>query len=134
MEKFLQIGVKALIFNNETEVLLIKRTERSAAHLKDLWDIPGGRIEIGEEPEDGLLREVHEEVGGIKFKVIRPVQVRSVVNNAERQIVRITYLSKYVGGKVRLSNEHSNFGWFEKEKLPNNIDDLVVKSIKEMDG
>jgi len=134
MGKNLQIGVKALILNNKNEVLLIKRTERSAAHLKDLWDIPGGRTEIGEEPEDGLLREVQEEIGGIEFKVIKPVQVRSVVNNEEKQIIRITYLCKYVGGEVRLSDEHNDFGWFGKERLPNNIDDLVVKSIKEMDG
>lgn len=134
MGKKLQIGVKALILGDKKKVLLIKRTDYSGDHLKDLWDIPGGRINIGEEPEDGLHREVEEEIGGIKFKVIRPLQVRSIVNDKERQIVRITYLCKYIDGQIKLSGEHEDFSWFNSKQLPENTDWLAKEAIKLSDG
>ncbi len=131
MAKKLQIGVKALILDKQ-KLLLIKRTEYSGAHLKNLWDIPGGRIKLGEEPEIGLHREVKEEVGNVSFKVSRPIQVKSIVNDEERQIVRITYLCKYIDGQVKLGSEHSDYSWVSLKKLPDNVDWLVLEAVKGM--
>ncbi len=47
-----QIGVKAII-ERDGKILLIKRSSKYG-HLTDAWDIPGGRLEFGEEPELGL--------------------------------------------------------------------------------
>ncbi|MBB1580040.1 NUDIX hydrolase [Candidatus Saccharibacteria bacterium] len=54
-EQLFQIGIKAIIRNDENQILLLKN--------KDYWDIPGGRIDQGEDIETTLLRELNEEIG-----------------------------------------------------------------------
>ena len=54
-EQLFQIGIKAIIRNAENQILLLKN--------KDYWDIPGGRIDQGEDIETTLLRELNEEIG-----------------------------------------------------------------------
>ncbi len=129
MTKKLQIGVKAIIEKGKDEVLMIKRTEKYGERLKDMWDIPGGRIDVGEEPQDGLRREVQEELGNLEFKINKPIHVGSVVNDKERHIVRITYLCRYIEGNIKLSEEHSDYSWFKSSKLPDNIDRLAKEAI-----
>ena len=54
------VGVKALIFNAEGEVLLLERDHP----IKQIyWDLPGGRLHKGESFMDTLVREVKEETG-----------------------------------------------------------------------
>jgi 8-oxo-dGTP pyrophosphatase MutT (NUDIX family) len=43
-------------------LVLTKRSSRLKSHAGQ-WAIPGGRIDPGETPEQGALRELHEEVG-----------------------------------------------------------------------
>ena len=54
-EQLFQIGIKAIIRNDENQILLLKN--------KDYWDIPGGRVDQGEDIETTLLRELNEEIG-----------------------------------------------------------------------
>ena len=50
-------AVKAIITNQENKFLVIKQV------IGDLviWDLPGGKVEYGENPYDTLIREVKEE-------------------------------------------------------------------------
>ena len=52
--------------------LLVAR-RRKDAHLGDLWEFPGGRIEEGESAEQAAVREVREETG----VVCTPTQLRA---------------------------------------------------------
>ena len=54
-EQLFQIGRKAIIRNDKNQMLLLKS--------QDYWDIPGGRMDQGEDIEAALLRELHEEIG-----------------------------------------------------------------------
>ena len=44
-----------------TTLLSGRRTE--PPELAGRWELPGGKVEPGERPEDALLREIHEELG-----------------------------------------------------------------------
>ncbi|MEM1052887.1 MAG: NUDIX hydrolase [Pseudomonadota bacterium] len=50
------IGAFALIFDNQGRLLICHRRDH------DVWDVPGGGVEPGESPWDGVRREVLEEV------------------------------------------------------------------------
>ena len=50
-EQLFQIGIKALIQNDEHQILLLKN--------QDYWDIPGGRMDQGEDITAALLRDWH---------------------------------------------------------------------------
>ncbi len=63
------IGVSAVIFNGQQQVLLIKRNKAPACGL---WSIPGGKQEAGESLIAACQREVYEETGlsvGVKHIV-----------------------------------------------------------------
>jgi len=62
------IGVGAVVVDGD-EILLIKRSYPPAAGL---WSIPGGLVNVGEELEEAVLRELYEEtnVRGIEPRLI----------------------------------------------------------------
>ena len=49
----------AIIFNDSGEVLLLKHRFRAGSG----WGIPGGFLELDEQPEQALRRELQEEIG-----------------------------------------------------------------------
>ncbi len=72
MEKFILSDTHSEIFDNaivcsgayctyEGKLLLLKRHPQKL--FGNMWGVPGGKLEPGETPEDGLIREVYEEAG-----------------------------------------------------------------------
>src|SRR5579884_566208 len=55
-----RVVVGALV--REARVLLVHRRPNKRAR-PDMWDLPGGVMEIGESELDTLARELHEELG-----------------------------------------------------------------------
>jgi 8-oxo-dGTP diphosphatase len=53
-------SVVAVIVDDDGRVLL---TRRSIHPFRDLWVMPGGKIDLGEPILEAMKREVHEEVG-----------------------------------------------------------------------
>ncbi|HCY75468.1 MAG TPA: hypothetical protein DHV28_06065 [Ignavibacteriales bacterium] len=57
------IGAGIILLNNNNEVLLILRDNKLSIPFPNMWDIPGGKVEIGETPEEAIRREMNEEMG-----------------------------------------------------------------------
>ncbi len=51
----------AAITNPSGQVFVQKRPE--GKNLAGMWEFPGGKVESDETPEQGLIRELHEEIG-----------------------------------------------------------------------
>ena len=49
------------LVNDDSEVLLCKRSDNSK--FSGCWEFPGGKIKNDETPQDGLIREIKEEIG-----------------------------------------------------------------------
>jgi len=99
------IGVKGLIMK-ENRVLVLSKPNC------DL-DLPGGRIEDGESLIEGLYREILEETG-LEVKIMAPLIQWSFLKDSALLVRGITYYCQYLSGRVILSNEHSEYYWFER--------------------
>lgn len=76
------IGVGGIVFNNQNQVLLIKRNQAPA---KGLWSIPGGKLEAGESMVTACSREIKEETG-------LDTEIRQIVAVVERRIENFHYV------------------------------------------
>ena len=92
------------------------------------WDTPGGQIEIGENIEEGVLREILEESGikatvrclvGIYSNVGQHLFYDGVTNVPTK--VMLDFICDYVDGEPTISNETSKVKWLPKSKVLNYI-------------
>src|SRR3989344_9653841 len=55
--------VTAIIRNAEGKILLQKRVDLDIPAADGKWELPGGKINTGETPEDAIIRECQEGTG-----------------------------------------------------------------------
>lgn len=80
-------AVGAVILNRE-DVLLVQRGQPPA---QGQWTLPGGIVELGEAPEEAILREVYEECH-LKIAVIGIIDVVNRVIRDARQAIQYHYV------------------------------------------
>ncbi|MFI6876384.1 NUDIX hydrolase [Streptomyces sp. NPDC050400] len=73
-------------------VLLVRRSE-TERFLPRVWGVPCGKLEPGESPEDGVLRELKEETG--------------LLGSVVRKVGESFFVSEYRGREVK--NRQDNF-------------------------
>ncbi len=101
-------------------VLLVKR---AVEPYKDCWDIPGGFLEAGEHPLDGMMREVREETG-LEVRVLGLLGAyidRYVFQGEEFFTLSAYYVVEPMGGQLRAQDDVNEFAWFALDALPDAI-------------
>lgn len=72
----LVLVVAVALVDADGRVLLAQRPEGKS--MAGLWEFPGGKVEPGENPEDTLIRELHEELGiEVKAACLAPLTFAS---------------------------------------------------------
>jgi 8-oxo-dGTP diphosphatase len=55
-------GAGIILLNSNNQVLLLLRDDKIDIPFPNMWDIPGGKVEEAEFPEQALRREIMEEM------------------------------------------------------------------------
>ncbi|PLR94634.1 NUDIX hydrolase [Bacillus sp. T33-2] len=121
----LSISIKGVILNNENVLLL--KNERNE------WELPGGRIEEHEKPEECLVREIQEELG-------INCTVENIVDSYVFEVLKgkfvfiVTYFCKCDNpSNIFISEEHKEYKWvnlgrLEVINLPKGYKDSIRKT------
>src|SRR3989338_139731 len=123
-EDLFQLGIKALIVNSDGKILLLKVNKEMLKGFSGdpYWDIPGGRIHRGSTIEETLKREVKEETGITNITNTTPLamvlsNIRIPWNNSDTGLIISVYVCEVnEPAEVILSNEHTEFRWFEPKE------------------
>lgn len=103
------VSIKGVLPINGAVVLL--KNER------DEWELPGGRLEAGEDPMDCVVREIREELG-------LDVTVAGIIDSwtyevlPGQEVVIVTYGCQLDGhDEIEISAEHKEVGLFSPDAL-----------------
>ena len=114
----LQVGVKALLKNQEGKYLLLHRSlEKYPEVTQNRWDIVGGRIDPGTDLLNNLKREIKEETGQDLQGQPKLIGAQDILRVPGKHIVRITYLGE-IDGEIKIDpEEHDDYRWFTLEEI-----------------
>lgn len=115
------VAVGAVIEDGRGRVLLVKHVEERGGFWKGKWICPGGKLELGETIEEGIVREVREETNlEIKLTALLPPFDRVVKEGEETNlhVIYIDYLAEVVGGELKPASDVGQAIWVPKEEVP----------------
>ena len=113
------IGVFGIIFDKQRRVLLCHRRDY------DLWNLPGGALESGESPLDGLKREVREETG----LIVEVFKLTGVYTKPVNNDIVFAFICNVTDGRIILNDEADRVEYFEIEKIPHNTSAKQIERI-----
>jgi ADP-ribose pyrophosphatase YjhB (NUDIX family) len=95
-------------------------TRRAFEPFKGYWDLPGGFLEEGEEPLEGLRRELREETG-LDVEPDRFLGMwldRYGGDSTAESTLNLYWAASIVGGEPAPADDVSELGWFAADGLP----------------
>ena len=122
--------IKSVNTNGDSVVFA---TQRGYGQFKGRWDFPGGKIEVGETPQQALAREIREELD-------TDISVGDLIDSIEFDypvfhLSMNCYLCEVIKGELTLK-EHLASKWLTKEELGTldwlPADEALLKKIAEI--
>ena len=117
----------AIVTDSHGRVLLLKHRFRPGSG----WGLPGGFIEQGEQPEEGLRRELREEIL-LEVEQLKLFTVRAFKTPKQ---VEIVFMGQAVGNPDELSFEIQEAAWFLPgsfpPELPRDQYDLIKRALND---
>ena len=103
----------AMIFDDAGRILLLEHVFRPDSH----WGIPGGFLARHEQPEEGLRRELREEIA-VELEDVSFLFVRTLKRPGQ---VEIYFRARAIGTPKPSSFEIKKAEWFEIDRLPDEL-------------
>ncbi|CAM8670314.1 MutT NTP pyrophosphohydrolases including oxidative damage repair enzymes [Paracoccaceae bacterium] len=111
--KIVLVSAVALI-DPDGRVLLAQRPEGKS--LAGLWEFPGGKVDPGETPEAGLIRELREELGiETKASCLAPLTFASHSYDDFHLLMPLFACRRWEG--IASGREGQTLAWVRPEKL-----------------
>lgn len=106
---------------NDIPHVFMARRSAGKKFLPNEFELPGGHIEFGEDLEEGLAREVEEELG-VTVSIGDPFAAFAYMNDVKKsQSIEVLYFGRLQEPFDSLSinpEDHSEYGWFSKSDIP----------------
>lgn len=132
MKQITVSGAIILRRNPETHKKEIFATQRGYGDFKGGWEIPGGKLEPGESPQQCIVREIREELE----TEVKAEKILGVVDYdyPAFHLTMHCILCSIVSGELKLL-EHEDGRWLDKESLRSvdwlPADKLILDKIEE---
>jgi len=110
-----KVDVRAVVFNEEVQILLVQEKADGC------WSLPGGWADVGYTPRQIAEKECFEEAG-LTVKAGRLLAVMD--KTAQKMPPEFEYVYKLfiscepLGSQISVGSETDNVGWFSECKLP----------------
>ena len=119
-----------IIVDDQGRVLLGKRKIEPGIGK---WDIIGGFLNFGEDPEHAAIREAKEETGlDIKINTLLGIFMDTYnYNNTNYSTLNICYTAQRIAGVEQANDDVEELVWFESSKFPN-AGDIAFKNGQKM--
>jgi len=91
-----------------------------ACDQNDVWELPGGTLEMNEDLEDGFKRELKEELNLDSYKTKK---IYDVIENkfslgvVNFQFIMLIYKCEADLSNIKISNEHKEARWLTKSEI-----------------
>lgn len=113
-------GVTGVVLDDAGRLLLGRRADTGD------WALPSGILEPGEQPADGLAREVEEETCvQVRVEALTSVWTQPELgypNGDRSQYLDLCFLCRHVSGDPRVGDgELTEVGWFDRHDLPEGL-------------
>lgn len=114
------IGAFNIILDDANRVLLCRRRD------KDLWNLPGGKVERNESPWAAAIREAREEIN-VDIAIEKLI---GVYFKQEQEEIVFQFLARIKKGTPSESEESREISYFDVSALPENTSPRQKERIK----
>jgi mutator protein MutT len=107
----------ALCVDEQGRVLL---SRRAISPFEGRWDFPGGFLEEGEHPRDGVRRELQEEAG-VEVEALDLLGIwidRYGGEGAAVATLNFYWTARIVEGEPQAADDVAEFRWFAPDEIP----------------
>lgn len=120
--------ITACAFIHKDGKLLVTKRADTKAFLPGEFELPGGHIEFGETIEEGLKREIREELH-IEIELGNPIYAFTYIRDNNKHIVDINFFATLKPNQeiVLNTSDHSEYRWVSEKE----IDEVFKKSNQE---
>ncbi|QLQ12883.1 MAG: (deoxy)nucleoside triphosphate pyrophosphohydrolase [Brevundimonas sp.] len=106
--------VAVALIDSDGRVLIAQRPE--GKQLAGLWEFPGGKVDLGERPEQALVRELKEELGiDVTEACLAPFVFASHAYDSFHLLMPLYLCRRWTG--VVQAREHSALKWVRPNQL-----------------